>query len=171
MTAEQKASKRACDARYYQAHHEEIKANVAIWKQKNLDHVKAYLLEHREEKRVYMVEWHQAHPDSEAAVRTKAWKLANPLKVRAQCAKRHALKKGVTPGIVDYAAIMVRDKMRCGLCGKKVKAKDLHIDHIIPVSKSGPHAEYNLQVAHKACNLRKGATGKLPSQARLAIQV
>jgi 5-methylcytosine-specific restriction endonuclease McrA len=30
------------------------------------------------------------------------------------------------------------------------------VDHIIPLSKGGAHAVANLQLAHLACNIRKG---------------
>jgi 5-methylcytosine-specific restriction endonuclease McrA len=33
---------------------------------------------------------------------------------------------------------------------------DFTIDHIVPVSKRGPHLFHNLQLAHGACNSRKG---------------
>jgi 5-methylcytosine-specific restriction endonuclease McrA len=68
---------------------------------------------------------------------------------------------------VDFKAIIARDRWTCGLCGGKVKPADLNIDHIIPLSKNGPHAYWNLQVAHEVCNKRKG--NKLIGQPRLPI--
>lgn len=89
---------------------------------------------------------------------------------RKELAMRYdARRKGAAIGPVSFIAIMARDRMRCGLCGKPVKESELSFDHIIPLSAGGPHTEHNLQIAHLRCNLRKGARGTLPSQARLAL--
>ncbi len=56
--------------------------------------------------------------------------------------------------------VIARDGLVCGLCGGEVEtAKDVHIDHIIPVSRGGTNVLGNLQVAHARCNMRKGARG------------
>lgn len=52
----------------------------------------------------------------------------------------------------------------CGLCGKPVDKSlpwlhpySAQVDHIIPVSQGGhPTMMSNLQLAHRACNMRKG---------------
>ena len=61
----------------------------------------------------------------------------------------------------------------CALCGKAVDWNDYEvrengvivcgnyypsIDHIVPVSGEGLHAWGNVQLAHRICNTRKGAT-------------
>lgn len=44
----------------------------------------------------------------------------------------------------------------CGLCGKPIVSfSDMHLDHIIPVSKGGETSPQNIQLTHAACNLRK----------------
>jgi len=56
--------------------------------------------------------------------------------------------------------ILKRDRYTCQKCGKNpVENKDceLHIDHIIPVSKGGGSEDSNLQVLCEKCNLKKGA--------------
>ena len=52
--------------------------------------------------------------------------------------------------------VIERDGLVCGLCGGGVEEDDIHIDHIIPVSKGGKDMLDNLQVSHSTCNLRKG---------------
>lgn len=89
------------------------------------------------------------------------------LRIKSE-AKRRAIKAGSYVGRISFVAIKLRDKMICGLCGKKVREKELSLDHIIPLSCGGAHAEWNLQVAHRSCNYRK-YTGKIPSQTRLQI--
>ena len=59
--------------------------------------------------------------------------------------------------------IATRDRHICGLCGDKVNmalvVPDLKaptIDHIIPLAKGGDDTKINVQLAHFACNSRKG---------------
>jgi len=82
--------------------------------------------------------------------------------------KRQALKRGATIGPISLESIKLRDKMICGICHRKVREKELAFDHIIPLSRGGAHAEWNLQVSHRSCNAHKHV-GTLPSQIRLAI--
>lgn len=52
--------------------------------------------------------------------------------------------------------IMERDNYTCQICGKIMKdGVDIHIDHIIPVSKGGKSVSSNLQVLCSKCNLHK----------------
>ena len=54
--------------------------------------------------------------------------------------------------------VIDRDGMVCQLCGEDIEDEaDLHIDHIIPVSKGGSPELSNLQAAHAKCNMQKGA--------------
>ena|SRR5438445_2833522 len=48
------------------------------------------------------------------------------------------------------------DGYNCHICGGVVAPSDVHFDHVIPLSRSGPHSEDNIKVAHSVCNLRKG---------------
>jgi len=36
--------------------------------------------------------------------------------------------------------------------------EDLHFDHVVPLSKGGPHTTENIRPSHSTCNLKKGAT-------------
>ncbi len=58
---------------------------------------------------------------------------------------------------VNFDRIVLRDKMRCHICRRKVQPKDLHFDHVIPLAKGGTHTESNIAVSHKRCNLSKNA--------------
>lgn len=92
--------------------------------------------------------------------------------------KARAMAYGVPYSHVSRSAVFRRDGWRCQLCGHKVlkKAKRnrhtrrLHprtasLDHIIPMSKGGPHCEANVQCACLRCNVRKHA--RLIGQTRL----
>lgn len=69
---------------------------------------------------------------------------------------------------IDPTAVFERDGWACGICGGPVK-RGCHfqdplaptIDHIIPVSKGGPHTMANVQCAHRECNTRKN--NKVPA--------
>jgi hypothetical protein len=52
---------------------------------------------------------------------------------------------------------------RCAICGDPMTFDDATLDHIVPLSKGGPHTLSNLQIAHRVCNSVKGA--RLPDAA------
>ncbi len=64
------------------------------------------------------------------------------------------IRQNVHPALRE--AVITRDGLVCRLCDEAVAPGDVHIDHIIPVSKGGPTRLGNLQVAHSTCNIRKG---------------
>lgn len=97
----------------------------------------------------------------------RLWRQAHPEKAQEKRERRRALKKGAAEiEIVSRAAIIARDKAICHICQRKVAKKDMTLDHLIPLSKGGPHTSRNLAVAHRSCNSRRGA-GRLPAQLRL----
>lgn len=59
-------------------------------------------------------------------------------------------------GTALRAAVLERDGYVCGICGDAIEG-DLHIDHVVPLARGGPHDLENLQPAHARCNLRKWA--------------
>lgn len=76
--------------------------------------------------------------------------------------KRMAIMRGAKYGI-SFADkdIFKRDKWICKLCGCKVQKKDIYadnaaeIDHIVAVSKGGPHIPSNVQTLCRKCNIDK----------------
>lgn len=47
----------------------------------------------------------------------------------------------------------------CGLCGEQINSiEEMHIDHIIPLSRGGKDILANLQLTHARCNMGKGNT-------------
>jgi 5-methylcytosine-specific restriction endonuclease McrA len=62
---------------------------------------------------------------------------------------------------VKKDAVFKRDKMKCQRCGIKVQRNDYlsenaaELDHIVPLSKGGPHTWSNVQTLCRACNRDK----------------
>lgn len=94
-------------------------------------------------------------PEAMAARRAKARAHRN--------ARRAAIARGER---FKPAEVFERDRWRCGLCGGRVPRRAVwpdprsaSLDHIVPLSADGEHERANVQCAHLACNLRKGARG------------
>lgn len=78
--------------------------------------------------------------------------------VRKWNRRYQASKRGATVSEpVNYDAIYRRDRGICHICLNPVPKSRLHFDHVIPLSKGGPHTEANIKVSHARCNLKKGA--------------
>lgn len=151
---------RAAKRRWARQNPEKIRASYDGYRERHLDTIKV-----RERNRA--AQRRAANP-SYCAGAVKRWFKANNSKAREYVYRRRALIAGATIETVSYAAILARDGPVCGICGGAVDRADLSFDHIIPLSKRGPHVEWNIQVAHKVCNSRKGAKLK-PGQLDLPI--
>ena len=62
---------------------------------------------------------------------------------------------------IDWDTIDLRDVYAfhggvCGICREGVELGEFTVDHVVPVSRGGPHLFHNLQPAHAACNSLKG---------------
>lgn len=76
--------------------------------------------------------------------------------------KRRALTRGVEGGNVtpaDRASIFERQKGKCWWCPALLDSA-FHLDHVIPLSKGGPHVLGNLVASCPQCNKAKAA--KMP---------
>lgn len=76
--------------------------------------------------------------------------------------RRQKILKDAVP--YTLAEIARRDGFRCGLCDRKVDMnlsgmvrKGPTIDHVVPLSISRDDRRTNVQLAHRFCNLSKGA--------------
>ena len=89
--------------------------------------------------------------------RNREWRKLNPEKVLAKNQRRRASKAKVVVENVAPSAIYERDAGICQLCKKPVEREKMTLDHVVPLSKGGPHTFGNLQLAHRSCNSSKGA--------------
>lgn len=115
----------------------------------------------KERNRAATTKWRKADPARKNAS-TRAWYAANLLHARAIKHKsemnRRARKRAVFVEEIDPAIVFQRDGGMCGICRNVVSTEQpWHIDHVIPLSKGGPHAYTNVQLAHASCNIAKGA--------------
>lgn len=76
----------------------------------------------------------------------------------AVAARRRAKIKTGTFEKFTRAEIIERDRSICHLCGKVCAPNEIHIDHVIPLSKGGTHTRGNVKVACATCNISKGAS-------------
>lgn len=63
---------------------------------------------------------------------------------------------GVPWDFIDLRRVYEKGNGCCGICGKPVEIETFTVDHIVPMSKGGPHLLDNLQPAHFSCNSQKG---------------
>lgn len=53
-------------------------------------------------------------------------------------------------------SVIERDGYHCVYCDEDLTNAEIHLDHVIPESQSGPTTYENLQVTCRKCNLSKG---------------
>jgi 5-methylcytosine-specific restriction endonuclease McrA len=62
-----------------------------------------------------------------------------------------------TIGVVNFDDVLMRDGAVCHICNCTVPLNEIEYDHVIPLARGGEHSNDNLRVAHRLCNIRKGA--------------
>lgn len=106
-----------------------------------------------EKYRQFAAEWRRRNPG-----KSDAWRKQNP-EVWAMRNRENQRRRRRTDGEpVDYMAILDEHGMTCHICAEEILGiDDLHMDHVIPLSKGGRHSQENIKPAHAFCNLSKGA--------------
>lgn len=124
----------------------------------------------RERLLVQTAEYARAHPE----VRRRAvanYKTRHPDKCAAQSKANRVRRKARMRGakIEDGGAVnaLIRSWrgqpfFTCEYCRHEFPIKDLHVDHIIPISRGGKHAKGNICRSCPRCNIRK--RDKLPTE-------
>lgn len=69
-------------------------------------------------------------------------------------AERRPIEREPIPSRTRYE-VFERDGYTCQYCGAKAPSVELHVDHIVPVSKGGTNDLSNLVTACAECNLGK----------------
>jgi 5-methylcytosine-specific restriction endonuclease McrA len=126
----------------------------------------AFRAAHPEHVRQRDARFRHAYADQIPARRAR-WRRAHPGKSQAYEATRRARKRRagkIEPIDRDY--VYKRDKGICSLCGRKVRKRDISIDHIVPLALGGAHCLANVALVHLRCNTRK-RTRAVPQQLHL----
>lgn len=131
--------------RHYEEHKEEYLEKSARWKAENPEKVQQS-----------QQAWKERNSEKVTESRAR-YNRDNPETVIAWSQRRRAKQAQAAVGDVDFKRIWKRDRGVCYLCGRSVDKKDVHYDHVIPLSRGGAHSEENLRVTHGRCNLIKGA--------------
>jgi hypothetical protein len=85
---------------------------------------------------------------------------------RNACEARRKSAERSGDGDLTWLRLALRDGWACHLCGTKAlgsEVPDLHplratVDHLVPIAKQGTHTWDNVALAHRRCNLSRGAT-------------
>lgn len=80
--------------------------------------------------------------------------------------RRRARRRGAHSEPVYGLVLLELADGACGICGEDVDPFDFHVDHIVALGRGGHHNYENTQIAHPACNLRKGTRFVPPVQER-----
>ena len=120
------------------------------WKEKNLDYMQTWYVENpdyaynwRLENPDYMYNWRINHPKRHQEIHKKSE------------AKRRALKHNALIEPFNLGEWLESQKpFICFYC-EKPTMDTYHLDHLIPLSRGGPHALWNLAITCPRCNLKK----------------
>lgn len=102
--------------------------------------------------------WTEAHPGYNTLHNGK-WSKENPEKTSLYQARRRMLERNATVNLAGIKAFIKSVKSKrtvtCYYCDSRILSKGCHFDHIVPLSKGGPHSVENLCVSCSTCNHRK----------------
>jgi hypothetical protein len=117
--------------------------------------------------RVRSAEWRAKNPNhANTKAAKKAYKDANPGKVRADMGKRRAAKMQRTPAwLTEDDFWLMEQAYELATLRTKMFGFAWHVDHVLPLQGtyvSGLHMPYNLQVIPASENIRK-ANKHLPA--------
>jgi 5-methylcytosine-specific restriction endonuclease McrA len=126
------------------------------------DYFRDHYAKNAERRKAQSLAWYRANTER-ALQRQKEYTASRPIELRRANGRRRrgtrrAIEKRVFVEAVDSRTVFERDKGQCGICMKPVDpASNWEIDHIMPISKGGPHSYANVQLAHRKCNRSKAA--------------
>jgi len=89
----------------------------------------------------------------------KEWVKNNPEKVKEiKRVAKYKRRAGLKANAIPFSASQWAEKVKSysGMCAYCDTGKYEHQDHVVPVSRGGPHSLNNLVPACKSCNYKKG---------------
>lgn len=167
---------------------EKSRARVNRWASKNREYLRhksrAYQLANKERLSIKNIQYKRAHK-KEGAAQNRAWRLRNKAHrdayMKAWWAKNRHRKKAydikrrvkrrlresqsyVGDGVVNalISSWKSQSLFRCYYCGFEYSRLELHVEHVMPISRGGTHTVGNVAKSCSHCNQSK--KDKLPSQ-------
>lgn len=91
-------------------------------------------------------------------LRIKIWKHSNPQRIDDHNKTRIERVRKASNGTVSKSVVakILNSSSRCIYCDVPITAESATIDHIVPVSLGGAHADFNLVSCCRSCNSAKG---------------
>ena len=148
-----KACRKSYQKAYREANPEKVAEYQKAYREANPEKVAECKRAWREANPEYQEAWREANPEKIAGYE-KAYREANPEVYKAANHRRRARKRNAE-GTHSAAQIRARVAVYGDLCIYCASTKDLHIDHIKPLSKGGSNWPANLAPACAKCNLSK----------------
>lgn len=143
---------------YAQANPEKVRARTQRWIAANRDareaKRRAYLASHRRERLAAYRRYNEIH-----RAERLAYDRSRPPEMKAEAQARRRARKQQAP-VVEWiwrSRIIERDGSRCYLCGDILTAREIVLEHVVPLKRGGHHTHDNLRVACVLCNARKGS--------------
>ena len=158
---------RAQQVAYAASHAIQARVWKSAWAQRNPEAVaaknKRWREANKERKRITTAAWTAKNQERKKATNA-AWEKSHPDAMAAKSARRRVAKSASPVECFSPQEIYERDHWRCRICGGLAARWRKHrdpfsatLDHVVPLVKGGPHTRENVQLAHMACNSRKGA--------------
>ena len=120
--------------------------------EKSREYHRKYYKENPEKSRERMRKWRKENPEK-VRENYRKWQKENPEKCREYKQRRRARISNNISEPYDFEAICAYYEYCCLACGDM---GDLTVDHVVPVSKGGADAGYNIQPLCQGCNSEKG---------------
>ena len=128
-------------------------------KERIAEYSKQYYQDNKERYAEYDKQYYQDNKERKAGY-WKQYAKDNPEKYRNIQRMAKSRYRAREAGVVfkDFTRQDVLDKWGtdCHICKKPVDLDDWHQDHVMPLSKTGPHTLENVKPAHPKCNQVKG---------------
>lgn len=162
--------------RSIEGNREKEKISTAIWRSKNKERLEekrkawcslnkekikaadaARWVRNKERLSKQAAAWRAANPELYKKAGAE-WRANNKEKIRIAASDKRALKKRNSAGKLspDIASrLLVLQRGKCAVCKTKLKMTGYDLDHIVPLSKGGAHADSNLQLTCPRCNRKK----------------
>ena len=152
-------------AKYYAANKEKIAEKRKAYRLANIEKMKeqnkASNLRNKEKRNISSRMWNKINADR-AKENDLLWKAENKDKTQIHDQNKRARKRynigstRLSNGLIKR--LLLEQSNKCKYCKIEFVGKNYHIDHIMPLSLGGAHADSNIQLLCAFCNLSKNST-------------